>query len=553
MNAPRLARVLAIARRDWVQELRGRRGALFGGITAFLLLPVAAVRMNVPSLTDHPARQVVVTGEVPEAVRDLPNVVVRDRAQILFHRASDGALLVRGQEVPPEIRKALDDDPPAVQVSHTSPRQHMPGRSILFALISASVLTGAVSESIGGERSRRTLQALLSAAITREEVVLGKWLAWASYGGGAGLLAGLLAVALGRVPAGWWLLPLPMVAASMVALALFLSRHATDVVGGATVSLRYLPALLAFTGLVSWLFADQHPVFAAALPIGGALMAAGATWPGATLSAIAAASTGAFTAGALALTARYLEQPPEPPDSLWRRTRESLAIAAIAAVAWWAPLTAPILWGAAGNPVITDRLPRAPAVWAGAVALLLLSLVHAGRAREPAVELGLVRAPGQAWAFAVVVGLVLAISAPMAGLVPLPHALLLSDARFRLGAAVEPTWVGPAGLVVAVVAQEILFRGWVQRRVGPALGTLAFALVVSPLEPLSAFVAGAALASVTRLARGSVGPAILARLVWAPLVALAPSIAPVTALLLGGGTAAALWGTARYRSKTTER
>ena len=47
------------------------------------------------------------------------------------------------------------------------------------------------------------------------------------------------------------------------------------------------------------------------------------------------------------------------------------------------PIVGPILWGLAGNPLLTDGLPRAPGVRAGALALLLITLVRAARVLDP--------------------------------------------------------------------------------------------------------------------------------------------------------------------------
>jgi hypothetical protein len=546
MNVPRPIRIAAIAKRDLVQELRGRRGWVFGAITALLLVPAATVRIDIPRPGEWPARPVAVTGEVPEAVANLSHVYpTAGAAQIAFRRDPDGSLVARTQDLPKEIRAALDGDAPKVKVNSVEHEMPAPGRSLLFALISASVLTGAISESIGGERSRRTLQALLSAAVTRVEVIVGKWLAWAGYGGGVALLAALLALLLGRVEPGWWLLPLPTVAAGTVALAIYLSRHARDVVGGATVSLRYLPAVLAGTGVVAWYFGDTHPLFGASLPIGGALLAAGNTWPGPATALVATASTLTFSALALALAARSLEQPPEAPASWTQHAREALLVAVVAGLSWWAPLVAPMLWSAAGNPVITETLPRGPGVLAGATALLLMSAVRAGKAETPWRDLGLTRPPAETWLLAAVVGAVIALTASVSGLVPLPDSPLLSAARLRLSAGLQPLWLGVPGFLLCITAQELLYRGWLQRMVGPVLATLVFALVHGPLDPIRALLVGGCLAAITVAAKGSVLPALLARLVWAAAATMTLAYAPGTSLALGVILLGVLWAYAR--------
>ena len=72
------------------------------------------------------------------------------------------------------LRLRAVQDAPAVRVENIPRDFAFPGRTMLFAMVSASTLTGAVANSIGGERSRKTLVVLLSAAISRAEIVAGK-------------------------------------------------------------------------------------------------------------------------------------------------------------------------------------------------------------------------------------------------------------------------------------------------------------------------------------------------------------------------------------------
>lgn len=531
----RPARILAIARRDLFQELKGRRGALFGAVTALLLMPVAAIRVDLPAPGERPARETWVAGDVPEEVVALPRVRPTDGpAQMVFQRQADGRLVVRTQHMPPTIRAALDGPSPQVSLEEVDSPLYLPGRTLLFALISASVLTGAVSESIGGERSRRTLQSLLSAAVSRGEIVTGKWLAWTGYGALAALLTAGVALLLGRVEPGWWLLPLPTVAAGTVALAMYLSRHARDVVGGATVSLRYLPAVLSGTGVVAWYLGGEVSFLAgAALPIGGALLAAGDAWPGAAPAVVGALSTGLFTATLLWATGRDLERAPRPPPTWLTRAREAGLVALVAGVAWWCPLAAPLLWGAAGNPLLTETLPRAPGVWAGATALLLMSVVRSGKVDEPRRELGLVRPRAGWWKPAVVAAVGLVVASAASGLVPLPEESLVAAAGLRISAGLNPLWAGIPAFLLAVVAQELLYRGWLQRLVGPLWGTAVFVLVHGPLDPMWALFLGGSLAAVTRSAGGSVLPAIGVRVLWAVTGPAPSGIGPAMGLAVG--------------------
>lgn len=552
MNVPRPSRVVAIARRDLVRELGGTRGLLFWAVTLLLLIPSATVRIDLPDPKTAPPRAVWVSGEVPEAVLALPHVHKRDRHGFLaFKSEADGTLVVRTQELDRVVRSALDGDTPELAISLPLPEPAIPGRTILFALISASVLTGAVSESIGGERSQRTLQALLSASVTRDEVVLGKWLAWAGYGALAGLGAALLALALGRVELGWWLLPMPTVAGGTVALAMYLSRHATDVVGGAAVSLRYLPAVLAGTGLLAWFISDDYLLLAAALPIGGALIAAGDTWGDPLTAVIATLSTLGFSAAAIAVTARSLERPAPPPYTLVELAKEAGFVAFFAAISWWTPLAAPLLWGAAGNPIITDNLPRWPGVLAGAAGLLVITGIRAGRVLDPLRELSVARAPAVAWVAAIATGAALALIPEVSALVPMPEAQLLADARLRISAGLQPTWAGPLTLLTTILGQELLFRGWLQRLVGPVIATLAFVLVTGPLDPLYTLLVGGSLAALTAFAGGSILPALGARLVWALAALVLPPVAAGPALALGLVMLAVLAGVVRTGHRTT--
>ena len=113
---PRPQRVAAIAWRDLVQELKGRRGVMFGLITGLLLLPVATVRIEVqnPNTVDWPF---TAAGAVPEAVASLPTARLADRqGHLVFKEAPDGTLVVRTQYMPKAVREVLDDGNPEVVV-----------------------------------------------------------------------------------------------------------------------------------------------------------------------------------------------------------------------------------------------------------------------------------------------------------------------------------------------------------------------------------------------------------------------------------------------------
>ena len=103
----RFQRLAAIAKRDLLYELRGRRGLMLPLVTTILLLPTATVRVHYDPLAD--AEVTRVTGYAPESVIELDTVeYVRRRAWLRFQPDEDGALLVEGSAIPLEIRDALE-------------------------------------------------------------------------------------------------------------------------------------------------------------------------------------------------------------------------------------------------------------------------------------------------------------------------------------------------------------------------------------------------------------------------------------------------------------
>jgi predicted outer membrane lipoprotein len=532
----RPTRLLALARRDLALELRGRRGWALPVIALVLLMPVASLPIGGrPPAERATPPAIQVSGAVPTAVLAVPGVQVVDDGGLRFSTGEDGATLVRGTHLPPQIRASLDGERPGLTLETVT-------RQVVLALIAASVLTAAVSASIAGERARRTLETLLASSATRGEIVVGKWLAWAGFGAGAAMLAAAAALATGRVELGWWLVPLPMVPAASVALGLYLVRRAADLVAGTTVSVRVLPAVLAVAGITAWILGQDNPLLGAAVPLGGALVAAGATWPGAAPPLLAAAVTGLAAAGFLVLTARDLER-----TSLGRAREGKLRAAVWSGVfgvgAWWAPVLGPVVWAAAGNPTLAAELPAAAGPLAGALAMLLWCLAAASRTHTPAASMNLGDARGLRLGAAhlpaaAIAGIALAASAAVSGWTSAPADPLLVDAYARLAASLQPSWAGVTVLLITVVAQELFWRGYVARAAGPLAAVVLFAAVHSPLDPLRGLLVGAILTALATRA-GTLAPAIAARLVWvaaAPLAGLL-GLVPATAL----GVATALW------------
>lgn len=529
-------RVLAIARRDLALELKGRRGWVLPLVMAGLLAPVAA--LPEPGEEESLIRTKA-GGAVPEQVAALPGVDVVDSGGNVYFQREDGVLLVHGS-IDASVREALDQGDPVVEVVARGEVPPLPGRTMFLALLAAASLTGGVSQSVGGERSAGTLGTLLTAAITRWELALGKWLAWGGFGAFAAGLAAAGAVLLGRAEPGWWMVPLPTVPLGMVALGLYMVRRASDVIGGATVSLRVLPAVLMITGIAAWFLGGTDPLLGAAVPLGGALVAAGAPWPGAAPSLLAAGVTLGLSLVAVWLTGRDLD--PTPPVAKGMGPAAlGISATALAVAAWWSPVVGPELWSSAGNAQLAAELRADRGVLAGGLALLLITAVRAARVEREVTP----PPPLPAWLGALAVGGVLAATASAADLLPWPEAAPLARARLRLASAMQPTWAGPLALGAVIWADELLFRGWLQRRVGPLGAVAAYALVHAPLDPLRGIAVGGALSGLTVLAGGSIGPALVARLAWVACAAVPWPATPALATAGGLALAAALLALSR--------
>ncbi len=492
MTLPRPAVVAAIARRDLRSELSGRQGLGLPLIALALLIPAGVFQ-----LPGSEAEALPVRGDVPEAVLAVPGVE-RARGRGTGFRTLDGTITVFDYTIPPAIREALDAGDsergtPVVRVEAVRPPPRVPDRSLFFALISASTLTGAVSTSIGGERARNTLQALLSAAVTRLEIVLGKWLAWSGFGAVGGLIASAAALLAGVQGPGLWLAAVPLVPATTVALGLWLVRRTEDVIAGTSVSLRVLPAVLGVTGVLAYVLSEAHPLLGAAVPLGGALLAAGDLWEGAWLpTGVAMLSTGAAMALLLAQTARDLEQ--HAPVASEHGVRPSRAIldGAMSAAVWWAVIPGPVLWGWAGNAAMTDTLTVERGLFAASALLAMLAAVGWIRALHPSErpDMTAFSAP-RAVGAGVLTGLAFAL---LPGWTP-THPWLARAAE-RLGTGLVPPLEGGGALGLALLVltvQELWFRGVMQRRAGWLPVALVYAAILAPFHPIAGIVAGVSL------------------------------------------------------------
>lgn len=506
----RPSRIWAIARRDLAIELKGRQGLLLPMVITGLLLPASAVRLPTQRLVrEYQDERVSVSGDVPDEVRALPLIVPKSRVHLRFDQQGD-VLVVDGPAIPKTMRRVLDGEVATVPVEYVSRGYAFPGRTALLSLITASTLTGAVSQSIGGERSRKTLVVLLAAAISRSEIILGKWVAWGGFGAMSSLLGAAMAIAMGNAEPGWWLVPLPTVPLATVALGLWLVRRSGDVMSGSATSLRALPAALSIAAVIAWLFQDQSPWLGALVPLGGGLLAAGQIWaePGPTL--LAAASTLVLAGVALIATIRDLEEVPDrnPPEE---RTATALLVGVVATAVWWLPVAGPVLWSEAGNPKIAAALSREQGVLAGVAGLLTFSAVRAARATGSIRdELGLRWPSVDGWFAAAGAAVVLIALGASAHLWPgIGH----DDARARFADALQPGWAGFGLAVLAILADECLFRGWLARIVGPGRATAVWTVVKLPFDPLLGLGTGAVCAWLAART-GSIWPSVAARLVW---------------------------------------
>jgi hypothetical protein len=516
MTTPRPSVLTAIAWRDLRSELSGRQGLGLPLIALALLIPAAVVQLPGSGSEVLPVR-----GDIPEAVLAVPGVEQANTGT--GFRTLDGVVNVYDYRIPPAIRAALDDADakrgiPIVRVEAVRPPLRVPDRSLFFALISASTLTGAVSTSIGGERARNTLQALLSAAITRLEIVLGKWLAWTAFGALGGLIASFAAIAAGVQAPGAWLLAVPLVPATTVALGLWLVRRTEDVIAGTSVSLRVLPAVLGVTGLLSYGLSEAHPVLGALVPLGGALMAAGDLWDGAALpTSVALLSTIAATAALLRQTATDLEQHAPRTSEHGVRPLRALVDGAMSAAIWWSVVPGPVLWGWAGNAAMTDVLTVDRGLFAASALFAMLTVVGLARALHPSEKPDLATfSAGRALAAGVPTGLALALLPAWA-----PTHPWLAQGAERMAAGLVPELSGGASLPLALFVlsvQELWFRGVMQRRAGWLPVAVVYAAVLAPFHPLAGLVAGLALGWA---AQKGVSTALVGRWVaWGVAIAL---------------------------------
>ncbi len=536
----RLRRVLAIAERDLRIEFSGRRGGMLPIVVALMLLPVAVIPRPPPSPPNQ--KKIMVHGDVPPEVAALPNLVrnVGPPRITMFPPSppEEPGWRVEGPLLPKALTNALDSMDTKIKVVNLeSPPWTLPERSLLLGLLSASMLTGALAQSIPGERASRTLEPLRTASVSPLEIVVGKWLAWTAFAGGMAMLAGLVTVLLGYQSPGPWLVAMPWVAAATAAGGLWLVRRANDVVAGATVALRTQPLLLAVLALAAWVLGWVHPLLGAAVPLGGALMAAGNLWEGWAPVLLAILSTALACAACLVATARDLGEREQ--IHVRRGWGAAVAMGGVAAVTWWLAILGPMVWALGGASERTELIPKVSGPTAGMFAMICMVVALAVRNSKPFESVGLVRASRFAWVAALAVGLVLPLLASATDLWPMPASPLWVDTRTRLIGAVTPQMGSPALLVGVIAAQELLLRGWMRRAGGGLLAAAASVLVLAPLDPVRGLLEAGLLGALVVASGGAVLPAILARVVGSAMSHVVPGtpawLGVAAALIVGAG------------------
>ena len=171
-RALRPARIWAVAYRDLRHGSGGRGRLRLAALGLALLLPLAALPSPEVWPQGEPPDEYARTQPYVSAASELPAFLrsaVRLHPDSRVHVADGEPIVVTGPFVEPELRRALDraigDD--SIAVRKFKPQIVLPGRSILIALLAVSLLLGPLAESLPGERSRRTLEVLLSAGVSR--------------------------------------------------------------------------------------------------------------------------------------------------------------------------------------------------------------------------------------------------------------------------------------------------------------------------------------------------------------------------------------------------
>lgn len=462
--------IAAVAWRDLRRVMSGRKRWALPLLAAALLLPTGALPMG-PAASPPSAQ----SAPLPPGVRgEIPDILL---GQLRADPTAEVRILpgppitVEAPWVSRRLRAALDSQTPQPAVvfrRHSTPLR-LPGRTLLVALIAISLLTGPLAESLPGEREENTFETLLAAALSRWELVLGKWLAWTSAASGAALLAAISGIATGAQSPGPWLLGLPLALGVAVAVGLWLVRQAGDLIGGAAAPMRVIPSAAVLALGLAWGASQASPLLGAALPLGGALLLTGGILDDPASIAVCALSSLATIGALLAVTARDLQR------TARRAGPSSATLLLWSALCWWLPVAAPATWSAAGR---GDLVDASSGVRAAGILLVLLAATEAARRTRPAE-----------WRRPSVTGILWggASGGALALLSVLPTALPL-DGPLATRFLAEPS--GLLGAVALGAGCELVFRGTLTQRLGRWPALAAWVAIVCPLDPLLGIASG---------------------------------------------------------------
>ncbi|MCP4806578.1 MAG: ATP-binding cassette domain-containing protein [Proteobacteria bacterium] len=327
----RWRRILHIAWRDLRLVHAGKSWWRLPAIALALLLPAGAL----PLPSSPTAEMARAGGEIPAALED--QIEFRPRSPIQL--SGEDPVVLRGGRVSVPLRAALDGlGGVGVTILREGEERRMPGRSLLVALLAISLLTGPLAESLPGERQRGTLETLLTAGVSRAELITGKWLAWTLATTTMTAIVAAMGMLDGSQDVGVWPLALPPVAGVAVAFGLWLGRGAADEIAGATRTMRVLPVTSVTLLVAAYALGTVHPALGALVPLGGALLVAGDVFVGALPLTAAWAGSLAAVVGLLAWTARDLTE-----VGLRReRIGDSAGLIAMAGLLWWLPVVGPV-------------------------------------------------------------------------------------------------------------------------------------------------------------------------------------------------------------------
>ncbi|HEY2773328.1 MAG TPA: ABC transporter permease subunit [Candidatus Binatia bacterium] len=531
---PRPSRIAAVARYEMRCHMKGRQALRLLGVASALLLPAGLIptpHIRPPALgTPPPVRadtrdpsfigppmppKIHVRGDIPSSLEwrfehsdDAP-----------FEFRGSNPLVVVAPEVPVELRSALETlaGPKRLEVRDFLIPGRLPGRSLLIAILAVSLLTGPLADALPGERARRTLEVLLTAGITRGELVGGKWLAWTLSASLTAAVAAALAIWRGVQVPGWWLAGLPLFIGSSVAFGLWLVRLVDDVVGGSAAPMRVLPVAAGGMAALARVISESSPTLAAAVPLGGPLLVAADLFPTGGQLAAAAVGSAAFIVAILIRTGADLDRIDTAAPTRWG----AVGLSGVAVLLWWLTVAGPAVWSAGPSGSTSDMVtPIDRSMLVGGVALLACAIIALAR-ETPGYSATLVRPTRVSAVVALAVTIAVSTALAVAGAIPAAQtgtanpAIVTMLERLREGAVPSAMFASPGQAVAALVAvfgQVVLFRSIVQNRLGWIAASVLWCIAMSPTTPWMVLPASLALGAIA-LRCGWIW-ALVAQLAW---------------------------------------